>query len=86
MITMYRGRHAAILIGLVSMVGLGGIAHAQTTTHKSFIKRHPTATAVAAGVAAHHIAKHNAHGIVHRHPMATGIAAAAAAHHLAKKK
>jgi len=68
--------------------------HHTTRTHKSFAQRHPVATSVAAGVAAHHIAKktgqnRTANGghrnLAQRHPMATGVAAAAATHHVIKK-
>ena len=86
MIIVYRRRPAVVLLGLAATVGLCGVAAAQTTPHKSLIKRHPMATAAVAGLAAHHLAKHHGHGIMHRHPVATGIAAAAIAHHMAKKK
>ena len=63
-----------------------GVTQAQDKPHKSIIKRHPTASAAVAGVAAHHIAKHHGHGVLHRHPVAAGVGAAAITHHMAKKK
>jgi len=68
--------------------------HGTTRTHKSFAQRHPVATSVAAGVAAHHIAKKTGQNrtaagrnrnFAQRHPVATGVAAAAATHHVIKK-
>ena len=84
--TVYRGRATALLFGVASVVGACSFAQAQDKPHKSLIKRHPTASAAVAGVAAHHIAKRHGHGIMHRHPVATGVAAAAVTHHMAKKK
>ena len=84
--TTYCRGTAAMLTGLVSLIGALGAAQAQDKPHKSPIKRHPTASAAVAGVAAHHIAKHHGHGIMHRHPTATGVGAAAITHHMAKKK
>ena len=86
MVITHHGRAAALLLGLVSVVGVCGGVQAQDKPHKSIIKRHPTASAAVAGVAAHHIAKRHGHGILHRHPVATGVAAAAVTHHMAKKK
>lgn len=48
------------------------------------LHNHPTATGIAAGIAAHHMAKHAHGGMMHRHPMMTGLAAGAVAHHMAK--
>lgn len=67
------------------MIGLMSVAQAQTPK-KNIIKRHPTASTVVAGVAAHHYAKKHSHGFMHKHPVATGVAAAAVTHHYAKKK
>lgn len=85
MVTVHRGSATALLT-LASVVGACGLTQAQDKPHKSIIKRHPTASAAVAGVAAHHIAKKHGHGILHRHPVATGVAAAAVTHHMAKKK
>ena len=85
MVTVSRGRATALLLGLVSVVGVCGMAQAQDKAHKGLIKRHPNASAAVAGVAAHHMAKRHGHGILHRHPVATGVGAAAIAHHMAKK-
>ncbi len=74
------------LLSLASLLGVLVMAQAQTTPKKNIIKRHPTASAVVAGAAAHHYAKTRSHGIMHRHPVATGVAAAAITHHYAKKK
>lgn len=56
---------------------------------KNILQKHPTASGVAAGVAAHHAAKnsaaHGSHGLMARHPVATGVVAGAAAHHMLKK-
>ena len=56
---------------------------------KNILQKHPTASGVAAGVAAHHMAKksaaHGGHGLMARHPVATGVVAGAAAHHMLKK-
>ncbi len=61
----------------------------------NMMQRHPKATGVAAGLAAHHMAKKGAKGkmaqgkkpnMMQRHPKATGVAAGLAAHHMAKKK
>ena len=48
-------------------------------------KKHPTATAIGAGMMAHHMAKHAHSGVMHRHPMATAVGAGLLAHHMAKK-
>ncbi len=80
-------RKCAGLLSIAPLMGLMSIAQAQTKTpHKNIIKRHPMASAVVAGAAAHHYAKKSSHGILHRHPVAAGVAAAAATHHYAKKK
>lgn len=48
--------------------------------------KHPMASAIGAGMLAHHMAKHSSgHGMMHRHPMMTGMAAAMGAHHMLKK-
>ncbi len=47
--------------------------------------KHPTATGIGAGLAAHHMAKHAHGGLMHKHPIMTGVAAGAIAHHMAKK-
>lgn len=74
------------MLTLIPVIGLAGSVQAQTTKKKNIIQRHPTASAVVAGVAAHHYAKKHSSGLLHRHPTATGVAAAAAVHHYAKKK
>ena len=84
--TFNHHKRVVALLGVVSCLSLSGLAQAQTAPHKSIIKRHPTASAAVAGVAAHHIAKNHGPGIVRRHPVATGVAAAAVTHHMAKKK
>ena len=58
-----------------------------TMTHKAggMMHRHPMMTGMAAGMAAHHMAKHAHGGMMHRHPMMTGMAAGMMAHHMAKK-
>lgn len=57
-----------------------------TPAQAGILHRHPGAAGLAAGLAAHHMAKHShGHGMMHRHPMLTGIAAAAATHHMLKK-
>ena len=86
MVIAHPGRAAALLLALVPVVGVAGMAQAQDKPHKSIIKRHPTASAAVAGVAAHHIAKRHGHGLLHRHPVAAGVGAAAITHHMAKKK
>lgn len=48
-------------------------------------KKHPTATGIGAGLAAHHMAKHASGGMMHKHPVMTGIGAGMIAHHMAKK-
>lgn len=48
-------------------------------------KKHPTATGIGAGLAAHHMAKHASGGMMHKHPVMTGIGAGVVAHHMAKK-
>jgi len=48
------------------------------------LHKHPTATGVAAGLAAHHMAKHAHGGFMHRHPVMTGVGAGMIAHHMAK--
>ncbi len=54
------------------------------------LHKHPKAAGIAAGLAAHHMAKKSAskghHGVMARHPKATGLAAGLAAHHALKKK
>lgn len=69
-------------------------ATAAAKAHKNLMQKHPVATAVVAGIAAHHMAKNGARGraaagkkpnLAERHPMATGIVAGLAAHHMAKK-
>ena len=66
------------------------VSHAQT----GVLHRHPTASAVVAGVAAHHAAKKGAQGraasgkkpnFAERHPVLSGVAAGAATHHILKK-
>ena len=63
--------------------------------HAGLLHKHPTAAGVAAGLAAHHMAKKGAAGrmahgkkpnLAERHPMATGVVAGVAAHHMLKKK
>jgi hypothetical protein len=74
------------LLSIVPLIGLLSIAQAQTTHKKNIIKRHPMASSIIAGAAAHHYAKKRSHGMMHKHPIATGVAAAAITHHYAKKK
>jgi hypothetical protein len=74
------------LLSMVPLVGLLSIAQAQTTHKKNIIKRHPMASSIVAGAAAHHYAKTRSHGMMHRHPVATAVGAAAITHHYAKKK
>lgn len=82
-----RSQARAGLWSVAALLGLMSVAQAQPTPHKKNIfQRHPTASAVVAGMAAHHYAKRHGHGFMHRHPVATGLAAAAIAHHYAKKK
>jgi hypothetical protein len=69
----------------IALLSITSVAPAQTMHHKSFIKRHPMASSMMAGMAAHHYARRHGHGFMHRHPMATGMAAAALMHHHAKK-
>ena len=68
---------------------------AQQPKKPNIMQRHPVATGVVAGMAAHHMAKKGAKGrmaagkkpnFAERHPMLSGVAAGAAAHHMAKKK
>lgn len=58
-------------------------------TQANIFKKHPMMTGIAAGMAAHHMAKHSRmhghHGMMARHPMMTGMAAGMMAHHMAKK-
>lgn len=50
------------------------------------LNRHHKAAGLAAGLAAHHMAKHShGNGMMHRHPVLTGIVAGAAANHMLKK-
>lgn len=74
----------AVSLVLPGVVSMPLAAIAQRHRH-GFIHRHPTATAVGAGVGAYALAKHSRHGVFHRHPVLTGIGAAAVAHHYAKK-
>ena len=73
----------------ISLAGTARPALAAVTRHRSFAQRHPVATSVAAGVAAHHLAKHSRrHGrgnFAQRHPVLTGVAAGVATHHYLKK-
>jgi hypothetical protein len=86
MVRTTRGVRAGLL-SLTTLMGLMTIGQAQTVTHRrNIFHRHPTATAIGAGMVAHHLAKRHGHGLMHRHPVATGLAAAAIAHHYAKKR
>lgn len=62
---------------------------AAPTQAKGLLHRHPGAAGLAAGLAAHHMAKksaaHGGHGMMARHPKATGVVAGMAAHHMLKK-
>ena len=71
---------------LMSTVAMSSVQAQTPPKKKNILQRHPVATGVAAGVAAHHYAKTRKSGFMHKHPVVTGVAAAAAAHHLAKKK
>ena len=57
--------------------------------HAGFLKRHPVASGVAAGLIAHHMAKksakHGHRGFLARHPVATGVVTGALVHHHLKK-
>jgi len=50
-----------------------------------FLNRHHKAAGLAAGLSAHHMAKHAHGGFMHKHPIMTGIVAGAAANHMLKK-
>ena len=70
---------------LLAAVALAVPVFAQTPAQAGFMHKHPTMTGMAAGMAAHHMAKTHGHGMMHKHPMMTGMAAGMAAHHMAKK-
>lgn len=78
-------RKAALLPAALALALPAFVAPAQA----GILHRHPKATGVVAGLAAHHMAKksaqHGGHSLAARHPVATGVAAGLAAHHLAKK-
>lgn len=72
-------------------LAMGPALAAGKKAHKNILERHPVATGVAAGLAAHHMAKRRAAAgkkpnLAERHPVATGLVAGLAAHHMAKKK
>ncbi len=48
------------------------------------LNRHHKAAGLAAGLAAHHMAKTHGHGMMHRHPIMTGIVAGGVANHMLK--
>ena len=70
---------------LLAALALATPAFLVAPVQASIFHKHPTMTGVAAGMAAHHMAKSHGHGFMHRHPMMTGVAAGMAAHHMAKK-
>jgi hypothetical protein len=87
---------AALLLGLLN-ISVGTLpVRAQTPTpvHKSWIQRHPTLTAIGAGLATHHalkVAARNAkeHGKklnwAERHPTLSAIGVGVVVHHVIKK-
>jgi len=77
----------ALGLSMAALIGTMGVTSAQTPVKKkNIIQRHPVASSVVAGAAAHHYAKTRKGGFMHKHPVATGLAAAAVTHHYAKKK
>jgi hypothetical protein len=98
-----RTRVVALLLAIVFTLGITGfglssaaIAQQTPPAHKkSFIKRHPTLTGAAAGIAAYKIAKKTGQNrkaagrklnFAQRHPLLTGVATGVAVRHYAKKK
>src|SRR5205807_5717216 len=93
------GSGIALVLVLSSalMAGSPSALAAQTrrpVRKRSFAQRHPVVTSVAAGVAAHHVAKKTGRrrtatgrrrNFAQRHPVATGVAAAAATHHVIRR-
>ena len=84
--TVNNGNRMALGLSVAALIGSMTVTSAQTPAKKNIIQRHPMASSVVAGAAAHHYAKTRRHGFMHRHPVATGLAAAAITHHYAKKK
>ena len=74
----------ASLAVLAATLALTAPALFTTPASAGILHRHPKAAGLAAGLAAHHMAKHAHGGIMHRHPMMTGIAAGMATHHVLK--
>lgn len=73
---------ALVPAALAVFAATSGLAPAQA----GILNRHHKAAGLAAGLAAHHMAKHShGNGLMHRHPLATGIIAGAAANHMLKK-
>jgi hypothetical protein len=69
---------------LLAALALATPAFFAAPVQAGILHKHPVITGIAAGVAAHHLAKKHGHGVLHHHPVMTGIAAGVAAHHLAK--
>ena len=69
----------------LAALALAAPVFVQAPAQAGIMHKHPTMTGMAAGMAAHHMAKKHGHGMMHRHPMITGMAAGMAAHHMAKK-
>ncbi len=70
---------------LLAALAVAVPAFAPLSAQAGILHKHPGMTGLAAGMAAHHMAKAHGHGFMHRHPMMTGMAAGMAAHHMAKK-
>lgn len=74
----------APLAVLAAALALAAPAVFTAPANAGILHRHPIAASLAAGMAAHHMAKHAHGGMMHRHPMMTGVAAGMAAHHMLK--
>ena len=85
--TINNGSRMALGLSVAALIGTMTVTSAQTSAKKkNIVQRHPFASSVVAGAAAHHYAKIRRHGFIHKHPMITGLAAATVTHHYAKKK
>ena len=98
MITVNRNQQFGGLVAAMAVLVTSGMsvlpAQAQTTHHRNFAQRHPTATGAAAGIGAYALAKRTGRNrmaagrhrnFAQRHPVLTGVAAGMVAHHYAKK-
>lgn len=78
--TTKAGRAFVVAAAMLTPAIIAGPAQA------GFLHHHHKMAGIAAGLAAHHMAKHSGgHGFMHRHPIMTGLAAGAATNHMLKR-